>query len=52
MVQVLNFLIGDLLPDLISRLDSWYIAEGVSVLGFGVSVSILIIVISAIVLRA
>ncbi len=51
MGQLLTFLFDELLPALISHIDSWMISDGVSVLGFGVCVSILIVIISAIVLR-
>lgn len=49
--QGLDWIITSFFPALFAKLDSYYIAQGVSIFGFTVAITILIIVIGAIVLR-
>lgn len=50
-VEILDFIVLRFLPAFFIKFDSWMITDGVSVLGFVVACSILIIVIGAVLLR-
>lgn len=50
-VEILDFLVDRFLPAFFVKFNSWMIAPGVSVLGFSIAVTILVIVIGAILLR-
>ena len=50
-VDILDFLVDRFMPAFFVKFNSWMIADGVSVLGFSVAITILVIVIGAILLR-
>ena len=50
-VQILDFLVDRFLPAFFIKFNGWMIAPGVSVLGFSIAVTLLIIVIGAVLLR-
>lgn len=50
-VDFLDYIVGDMLPDFFALLDSLMIAEGVSWLGLVVAVSLFCIVIGSILMR-
>lgn len=47
----LDWVVGKLLPYFFVQLDSFMIVDNVSILGFSVAITVLVIVIGAIVLR-
>lgn len=51
-IEILNWSVDRLLPAFFAKLDTFLIGEYVSLLGFIVAVTVLVIVIGAIVLRA
>lgn len=50
-IEGLDWVVEKLLPYFFAKFDSWMIADGVSVLGFSVGITILVIVVGAIILR-
>lgn len=50
-VQYLDFILGDMLPEFIALLNSLMIAKGVSWLGLIVAVTLLCIVIGSVLMR-
>lgn len=51
LIKGLDFVIVEFLPAFFCRIDSMMITEGVSVLGFSVGITILVIVVGAVLLR-
>lgn len=50
-VQYLDYLIGDMLPDVFRLLNSFMIADGVSWLGLVIAVTLLCVVIGSVLMR-
>lgn len=52
LIEVLDWSVETLLPAFFAKLDSFLIVEDVSLLGFSVAITVLVIVIGAVLLRA
>lgn len=50
-IDILDWCVEELLPYFFVKLDSWMIAGDVSIIGFSVAITVLVIAIGAIVLR-